>query len=72
MIKEKKFPRYCSECGKGMWEGYVIEGGQEYYCSDSCLEKHMTRSEFAELYEDGDGDSYWTEWTKEDIEEEEE
>ena len=34
----------------------------EYYCSDECLEKNMTREEFEELYDGGEGDSYWTEW----------
>lgn len=25
-----------------MFEGYVIEGGWKYYCSDTCLEKNYT------------------------------
>ena len=54
--------RQCNECGKEMHEGYVIENGIEYYCSDKCLEKNITREEFNELYDNGNGDSYWTEW----------
>ena len=54
--------RRCYECGKVMLEGYVIDGGFAYYCSDACLEKNMTREEFNALYADGEGESYWTEW----------
>lgn len=54
--------RTCSECGKEMTQGYCIENGMEYYCSDECLHKHYTEKEFEELYDDGNGDSYWTEW----------
>jgi hypothetical protein len=52
--------RTCKECGKHMTEGYCIEGGMEYYCTKEHLEKHMTWEKFLELYDDGDGDSYWT------------
>lgn len=53
--------RICNECGKIMKQGYCIDGGVEYYCSDECLHKHYTEEEWNEMYEDG-GDSYWTEW----------
>jgi hypothetical protein len=58
-LKEK---RICSECGREMIEGYCIENGLEYYCSDECLHKNMTQEEYLELYNDGEGDSYYTEW----------
>jgi hypothetical protein len=48
-----------------MNEGYVIES-REWYCSDECLHKHVTPEEFLELYDDGDGDSYYTEWEEEE------
>lgn len=54
--------RQCSSCNKLMVEGYVIENGEEYYCCDKCLESNMTREEFEELYNDGEGDSYFTQW----------
>ena len=57
--------RTCTACGAGMNEGYVIES-REWYCSDECLHKHVTPEEFLELYDDGDGDSYWTEWEEEE------
>jgi hypothetical protein len=45
-----------------MNEGYCINGGVSYYCSDDCLHKHITLAEYKEQYADGEGDSYWTEW----------
>lgn len=57
-----RYARQCTECSKGMNEGYVIEGGDEYYCSDSCLHKHISPSEFLELYGEGDTQTYYTEW----------
>lgn len=55
--------RACSICGRAMTEGYCIENGAAYYCSDQCMSEEMTRDEFLELYDDGKGDSYWTSWT---------
>jgi hypothetical protein len=60
--KRLKEMRICNKCGKEMLEGYCIEGGFEYYCSKECLLEEMTWEEFLELYDDGEGDSYWTEW----------
>ncbi len=54
--------RCCSVCGKAMTEGYCIENGVSYYCSDECMHKEMTDEEYLELYDDGNGDSYWTDW----------
>lgn len=54
--------RVCSECGKPMYEGYCIEDGAEYYCSEECLHKHLSEEEYNELYDDGNGNSYWTSW----------
>lgn len=54
--------RVCSECGDIMRDGYVVDGGREYYCSDKCLEKRYTQEEWEELYNEGNSDSYYTEW----------
>jgi len=62
--------RTCTHCKKKMSEGYCIEGGQEYYCSDECLHEHYTQEEFDEMYNEGFGDSYYTEWDEEDVEDE--
>lgn len=63
-----RYLRHCTECGKGMNQGYCIDNGLEYYCSEKCLYKNYTKQEWLELYDDGNGDSYWTTW--EDDEEE--
>ena len=62
------FMRTCSECGKKMVQGYCIDNGMEYYCSDECLHKHYTEEEYLEMYDDGNGDTYWTEWDEGDEE----
>lgn len=57
--------RICNDCGKYMTRGYVIENGVEYYCSEECLNKHYTENEYLQMYDDGNGDSYYTEWEDE-------
>jgi hypothetical protein len=42
--------RICDECGKIMVEGYCIDGGMEYYCSDECLHKNYTREQWLAIY----------------------
>lgn len=59
------FHTICDECKTPMNEGYVVFGGEQYYCTEECLHKHYTKEEWDELYEDG-GDSYWTEWEQDD------
>ena len=54
--------RVCSECGKPMTEGFCIEDGAEYYCSEECLHKNLTEEEYENLYDEGRGNSYWTSW----------
>ena len=63
-MAKKKFARECTACGAGMNEGYCIEGGIEYYCSKVCLNTEISDEEFAELYADGEGDSYYTDWSE--------
>lgn len=54
--------RICSACDGVMVEGYLIEDGLEYYCSDECLKTEMTMEEYLELYNGGHGNSYFTNW----------
>ena len=61
--------RICSECGKEMSEGYCIDNGYEYYCSDECLHKHYSETDWLEMYDNGESDSYWTIWECEDEDE---
>ena len=56
------YVRVCSHCGKPMCWGYCICGGNEYYCSDECLHQHYTKEEFGQMYDNGNGDSYYTSW----------
>jgi len=63
-MAKKKYARKCNACGKGMNEGYCVENGMEYYCSDECLHTEITPEEWLELYNDGEGDSYWTDWSE--------
>lgn len=65
--------RTCNCCGKEpLYEGFVIGGGEEYYCSDECLNKEYTPEEIEELeLGEDDSESYWTEWTEDDDEEDE-
>jgi len=58
--------RICDECGKPMIEGYVVNGCATY-CSDECLHKHLTDEEFNNLFDDGNGDTYWTTWYEDSI-----
>lgn len=58
--------RVCDECGKPMIVGYVVDGC-DTYCSDECLHKHLTEEEFKELYNDGEGDTYWTTWYEDSV-----
>jgi DNA-directed RNA polymerase subunit RPC12/RpoP len=54
--------RACTRCGKDISEGFVIDGGREYYCSERCLYKVYTKEEYEELYDEGNSDTYWTQW----------
>ena len=58
--------RICEECGKPMIEGYVVNGC-DTYCSDDCLHKHLSEEEYKALYNDGEGDTYWTNWYEDSI-----
>ena len=53
--------RICDECGKPMIEGLVIEGC-DTYCSEECLHKHISEEVYNDLYDNGNGESYWTTW----------
>tara|TARA_Y100000310_G_C20403753_1_gene678654 strand:+ start:105 stop:518 length:414 start_codon:yes stop_codon:yes gene_type:complete len=51
---------YCETCHLFLSEGFVINGGEEYFCN-----AHEP-TYFKELYEaDPDGDTYWTQWDEE-------
>ena len=66
---EDLYPRVCSECNKGMSDGYCIDNGDWYYCSEDCLHKNFTPIEWAYKYNDGESDSYWPEWEVNEVRE---
>jgi hypothetical protein len=45
-----------------MNEGYVIEGGESYYCSIQCLNQDISDKEYYDLFDDGNSETYWTQW----------
>jgi hypothetical protein len=51
-----------------MLEGYCIDNGFAYYCSDKCLYTVYTEAEWLEEYNDGNSDSYWTTWESDEEE----
>lgn len=53
--------RRCSVCGKLMMEGYCVDAGAAYYCSDECLHTEYTEAEWEEECNSND-QSYYTEW----------
>jgi len=67
-IKENgiNYARICDKCGNGMNEGYIVGGGDEYYCSAECLHQVYTPKQWQEMYDEseeyGGNDNYWTEW----------
>lgn len=59
----------CDVCNSLMISGYCIEGGFGYRCSDECLcsnecnlETDIPKDEFEGLFDNGYGDSYYTDW----------
>lgn len=62
MSVQTVYARKCDHCSKGMDEGYLINEGEEYYCSDECLHQHYTVDEWAAMSDGDDAESYWTEW----------
>lgn len=59
-LKEKKLKRICNVCKREMDYGYVIDDGEEYYCSDECLWSMYSEEEYDELCQEDL--AYWTEW----------
>lgn len=48
----------CEICKSEMNEGYFFETDGTMYCSDKCLNVHVSDEEYEKLFEDGIG--YWT------------
>lgn len=54
-----KFPRYCTVCNKGMFDGWCLGEGQEYLC-EKCMDKLAIDWVKQRLLDQDSG--YWTDW----------
>ena len=53
--------RQCKICGEINFEqGFVVEDGLYYYCSEECLHHDFTDDEWEKAYNEDWG--YWTQW----------
>ncbi|PGK15267.1 hypothetical protein CN895_07920 [Bacillus cereus] len=52
--------RICTHCNEIMFEGYCIDEGCHYFCSDECLHTKYTPEEYQKAYEEDW--AYWTDW----------
>lgn len=59
-IVDEEDYRECTECGEKMLEGYCVNDGLEYFCSDECRDAWYSPEEWQELMEQDC--AYWTEW----------
>ena len=60
-LKALDYERTCNTCGDSMTEGYYINDGEEYYCSEECLfVDGYTKEQYENDYENGY--IYYTEW----------
>jgi hypothetical protein len=60
ILKSSPAPRKFIKCGKGMYEGFVVQDA-DTYCSQKCMSKDgISEAEYNEMY---DNDApYWTSW----------
>lgn len=56
--------RVCSVCKKIILQGYCIEGGYLYACSDSCVKEFKKIEEFKYLYKNGEINMYFTDFNE--------
>ena len=52
--------RICTECKNKVSSCFIINDGDEYYCSEECLHKHYTEKQYIKMYENYL--AYWTEF----------
>lgn len=56
--------RTCSDCNEPMWDGHVINDGDEYYCIN-CIKKHYTEQELEDMY--NSDEQYYIQWDESDL-----
>ena len=52
--------RNSSECKTNMSGGYIIDNGEEYFCSNKCLYKNYTHKEYTKMFENDV--AFYTTW----------
>ena len=55
--------RICDRCNVVFTSGYCIDNGDSYLC-EGCKPLVYSDDEWAEMYADGEGDSYWSDWSE--------
>ena len=58
--------RICSVCNKVMIQGYCVEDGYEYACSDECIKSLIAPDKLETIQSKGEIDIYYTDWTEVD------
>lgn len=53
-----EYVRICSHCTEVFDEGYLIDDGSAYYCSEKCLDRNISEKEYLEMYENDV--AFWT------------
>ncbi|AOV06458.1 hypothetical protein [Sporosarcina ureilytica] len=61
-LQELTEERLCSHCKSPMQEGFYFESDGTQYCSKECLTKVISWGEYLDIYDNGDGNAYWTAW----------
>ncbi len=62
ILIELKERRLCSKCKVSMQEGFYFESDGTQYCSEECLLKVISWKDYLKIYDNGNGDAYWTDW----------
>lgn len=62
VMNELKEERLCSKCEVSMQEGFYFESDGTQYCSEECLLKVISRKDYLKIYDNGNGNAYWTDW----------
>jgi len=57
-----KDERFCSNCERPMKEGFYFESDDTQYCGEDCLKKVISWKAYLKIYDNGNGDAYWTNW----------
>ena len=54
--------RQCDSCGGGMSSGYIMHGGEYYFCDDDCISKYWGRKKVFTTLEDWNNNGSGLTW----------